>query len=46
MHIRELEILNKSIIGYLVQLSSLVNTSEEEKIISNLHHSLDLDVSQ
>ena len=36
----ELEILNKSIISYLVQLSSLVNTSEEEKIISNLHHSL------
>lgn len=38
--LEELEILNKSIIGYLIKLSSLVNTSEEEKIISNLHHSL------
>lgn len=36
----ELDILNKSIIGYLVKLSSLVDTEKEEKIISNLHHSL------
>lgn len=38
--IEELDILNKEIIGYLVKLSSLVETQEEEKIISNLHHSL------
>ena len=38
--IEELDILNKEIIGYLVKLSSLVETQAEEKIISNLHHSL------
>ena len=38
--IEELDILNKEIIGYLVKLSTVVLTESEEKIISNLHHSL------